>query len=170
MIAMTAELRDRLAERRPDRLVGEVVADAEALVERRCASDLGDLVGLERLGRDLEDVLAELAVVDALDLRVGEARRREHTRGPFSLAGRSRPVLMRVPDSKSMPKFRPLPPIASAPTSRIIPDIEKNHFEAPMKSKVIGGASAHRRPARSGARAGASGPSCRGSPASPARP
>ena len=42
---------------------------------------------------------------------------------------------MRVPDSKSMPKFRPLPPIASAPISRITPDIEKNHFDAPMKSK-----------------------------------
>ena len=44
---------------------------------------------------------------------------------------------MRVPDSKSMPKFRPLPPIASAPISRITPDIEKNHFDAPMKSKRL---------------------------------
>ncbi len=35
-----------------------------------------------------------------------------------------------------MPRFRPLPPIASAPISRIVPDIEKNHFEAPMKSNV----------------------------------
>ena len=43
---------------------------------------------------------------------------------------------MRVPDVKSMPKFRPLPPIASAPISRIVPDSEKNHFEAPMKSNV----------------------------------
>ena len=42
---------------------------------------------------------------------------------------------MRVPDLKSMPKLRPLPPIASAPISRITPDIEKNHFDAPMKSK-----------------------------------
>ena len=30
--------------------------------------------------------------------------------------------MIRVPDSKSMPKFRPLPPIASAPMSRITPD------------------------------------------------
>ena len=37
-----------------------------------------------------------------------------------------------------MPKFRPLEPIASAQTSRITPDIEKNHFEFPMKSNVIG--------------------------------
>ena len=44
-------------------------------------------------------------------------------------------VWMRVPDLKSMPRFRPLPPIASAPTSRIVPDSEKNHFDAPMKSK-----------------------------------
>ena len=43
---------------------------------------------------------------------------------------------MRVPDLKSMPKFSPLPPIASAPISRIVPDSEKNHFEAPMKSNV----------------------------------
>ena len=43
---------------------------------------------------------------------------------------------MRVPDLKSIPKFSPLPPIASAPTSRIVPDSEKNHFEAPMKSNV----------------------------------
>ncbi len=45
-------------------------------------------------------------------------------------------TLARVPDSKSMPKFRPLPPMASAPMSRITPDTEKNHFDAPMKSWV----------------------------------
>ena len=45
---------------------------------------------------------------------------------------------MRVPDSKSIPKFRPLEAIASAQMSRITPDMEKNHFEAPMKSNVIG--------------------------------
>ncbi len=39
---------------------------------------------------------------------------------------------MRVPPSKSMPKFTPLPAIASAPMSRIMPDIEKNQREAPM--------------------------------------
>ena len=31
----------------------------------------------------------------------------------------------------------PLPAIASAPISRITPETEKNHFDAPMKSKVI---------------------------------
>ena len=41
-----------------------------------------------------------------------------------------------MPDLKSMPKFIPLPPIASAPIKRIVPDSEKNHFEAPMKSNV----------------------------------
>ena len=45
-------------------------------------------------------------------------------------------VWMRVPALKSMPKFSPLPPIARAPISRIVPDSEKNHFEAPMKSNV----------------------------------
>ena len=44
-------------------------------------------------------------------------------------------VVIRVPDVKSMPRLRPLPPIASAPISRITPDIEKNHFDLPMKSK-----------------------------------
>ena len=41
---------------------------------------------------------------------------------------------MREPDLKSIPKFRPLPPMASAPISRIVPDSEKNHRDAPMKS------------------------------------
>ena len=43
---------------------------------------------------------------------------------------------MRVPQVKSMPRLMPLPPIARAPISRIVPDSEKNHFEAPMKSNV----------------------------------
>ena len=54
-----------------------------------------------------------------------------------TLAARVRGAVIRVPDSKSMPKLMPLPAIASAPTSRITPDIEKNHFDAPMKSNVI---------------------------------
>jgi hypothetical protein len=53
-------------------------------------------------------------------------------RTAFSFVDRLSSVFTRVPDSKSMPKFRPLPPMASAPMSRITPDIEKNHFEAPM--------------------------------------
>ena len=59
-------------------------------------------------------------------------------RTPSSLVGLTSSVLMRVPDSKSMPNSRPLPPMASAPMSRIRPDAEKNHFDAPMKSKRIG--------------------------------
>ena len=59
------------------------------------------------------------------------------SRTSSSLAERSSGAVIRVPDSKSMPKLRPLPPIASAPISRITPDIEKNHFDAPMKSNVI---------------------------------
>ena len=34
-----------------------------------------------------------------------------------------------------MPRFSPRPPIASAPISRITPDIEKKYSLAPMKSK-----------------------------------
>src|SRR5436305_2169781 len=52
-----------------------------------------------------------------------------------SLAGWTRLVVILVPDVKSMPRLRPLPPIARAPISRITPDSEKNHLEAPMKSK-----------------------------------
>ena len=38
-------------------------------------------------------------------------------------------TLIRVPDSKSMPKLMPFEPSASAQTSRITPDALKNHFE-----------------------------------------
>src|SRR5438309_6600352 len=55
-----------------------------------------------------------------------------------SVAARVSAVVIRVPDLKSIPKFSPLAPIASAPTSRITPDIEKNQRDAPMKSKRIG--------------------------------
>ena len=41
-------------------------------------------------------------------------------------------AVIRVPPSKSMPNVTPLPAIASAPISRMMPDIEKNHLEAPM--------------------------------------
>ena len=49
-----------------------------------------------------------------------------------TLTGRSSGAVIRVPPSKSMPKFRPLPAIAKAPISMIRPEAEKNHFEAPM--------------------------------------
>ena len=41
------------------------------------------------------------------------------------LAGRCRCAVIRVPEVKSIPRFSPRPPIASAPISRITPDIEK---------------------------------------------
>src|SRR5262249_9783299 len=53
-----------------------------------------------------------------------------------SLAGWVRLAVIRVPEVKSIPRFSPRPPIASAPISRITPDSEKNHFDAPMKSNV----------------------------------
>ena len=48
---------------------------------------------------------------------------------------RSSGVVIRVPDSKSMPKLIPRPAIAIAPAARITPDIEKNQCDLPMKSK-----------------------------------
>src|SRR5918911_3150652 len=51
------------------------------------------------------------------------------------LAGRWRLVVIRVPEVKSMPRLRPLPPTARAPTNRITPDSVKKYREAPMKSK-----------------------------------
>ena len=41
---------------------------------------------------------------------------------------------MLVPDSKSMPKLMPIAAIAIAPAARIVPDIEKNQRESPVKS------------------------------------
>src|SRR5437868_5056202 len=52
-----------------------------------------------------------------------------------TVAGRWRLAVMRVPDVKSIPKLRPLPPTARAPTSRITPDSVKKYREAPIKSK-----------------------------------
>ncbi len=49
--------------------------------------------------------------------------------------GSASAALIRVPDSKSMPKLRPRVENAIAPTSRIAPDIEKNQRLAPAKSK-----------------------------------
>ena len=68
-------LGDLLAERRPDRLAGEVV-DAELRVER--ALDPGDLGRLELVDPDLDDVLSKVRLLDALDLRVAVPERREH--------------------------------------------------------------------------------------------
>ena len=42
--------------------------------------------------------------------------------------------MIRVPDSKSMPKLIPSPAMARAPTTRITPENEKNQRELPMKS------------------------------------
>src|SRR5262249_1147024 len=51
-----------------------------------------------------------------------------------SLVALLRPTLTRVPEVKSIPRCRPRPPIASAPISRITPDMEKKYLDAPMKS------------------------------------
>ena len=51
-----------------------------------------------------------------------------------TLAARSSGVVIRVPDSKSMPKLTPSAAIAIAPISRITPEKEKNQRELPMKS------------------------------------
>src|SRR5205823_6568188 len=87
--------RDLLPERRADRARREVGAvHAEPVVER--ALHLVDPVGLELARRDLEDVLAEIRVVDALDLRVAVAERAErvahllHARRPLHGRGDSR--------------------------------------------------------------------------------
>ena len=153
---------DRLAERRADRLDVRVVGSA-----RTCRSSAlltaPTSFGAERVGRDLDDVLAELGVVDAS----GSSRRRgpatpSASRTSSTVAVRSSGAVIRVPDSKSMPKLRPLPAIASAPISRITPDIEKNHFDAPMKSKrdlVLG---VRRRRARDLAAAGSASRAARG--------
>ena len=110
-------------------------AVAELRVERRL--DRLDLVRLQRLRRDLVARAADALVVELLDLRVAVACASSSPPAIWlSLTGLTNAVWIRVPDLKSMPKFRPLPPIASAPTSRIVPDSEKNHFEAPMKSNV----------------------------------
>ena len=99
---------------------------AEVLVERRstwltCAGSAGP-------GLDLEDVLAEPRVVDLLDLGVAEADRVERVRTSSTLAGCSSGVLIRVPDSKSMPKLMPERRRSrSRRSARITPDIEKNH-------------------------------------------
>ena len=57
------------------------------------------------------------------------------SRTPSSSVGLTSATLIRVPDSKSMPKLSCLVASASAPTSRITPEIEKNQRLAPMKSK-----------------------------------
>ena len=54
------------------------------------------------------------------------------------LAGSDSAAVIRVPPSKSMPKFRPLMAMARAQTSRITPDIEKNQRDLPMKSNRTG--------------------------------
>ena len=83
---------DLLPEGRPDGGGREVVAlDAEVRVERLL--DLVHLGGLELRNRDLDHVVAELRVVDLLDLRVGVAQRIERVpdvldaRGPLERRG-----------------------------------------------------------------------------------
>ena len=46
-----------------------------------------------------------------------------------TVAARSSGAVIRVPHSKSIPKFSPWIAIAKAQINRIRPDIEKNHFD-----------------------------------------
>ena len=82
MIAMIALLRDRLAERRADRLVRERLADAEALVERR-ARPVATSAGSQRRRRDLERRCApsSLSVTRWIFASL-EAGRAQHRRAP----------------------------------------------------------------------------------------
>jgi hypothetical protein len=57
------------------------------------------------------------------------------SRTPSSSVGFSSATVIRVPDSKSIPKLSCWVASARAPTRRITPDIEKNQRLAPMKSK-----------------------------------
>ena len=103
-------------------------------LERRCG--VADLARLELVRLDLEDVVAEVRVARP----AGSPRRSipassSESRTPSSSVGLASATLIRVPDSKSMPKLSCLVASASAPTSRITPEIEKNQRLAPMKSK-----------------------------------
>ena len=51
-----------------------------------------------------------------------------------AVAGWFKATSMRAPEVKSMPRFSPRPPIASAPISRMTPNNQKKYLEAPMKS------------------------------------
>ena len=109
---------------------------AELLVER--GAHARDLVRLERLGRDLEDVLAEVRLLDLLDLGVLEVARQR-----VAHVLRARRLLDRRLDPRARLEVdaevdAPCRRSRSAPISRITPDIEKNHFDLPMKSNVHG--------------------------------
>ena len=51
------------------------------------------------------------------------------------MAACSSGVLIRVPDSKSMPKLMPSTAIARAPAAMITPEAEKKYRDMPVKSK-----------------------------------
>ena len=150
MIAITALFSTVLPEARPDRRGGEVLRpdDAEALVEP-CSTVLErgrpvDLFGAaaswsgsgSRSCRR-RSVLLIFWTSAAADRRACvEVQRLRRLRPRVTSPGaRARPGSA-CPDLKSMPKFRPRAPIASAPISRIVPDSVKNQREWPMKSNV----------------------------------
>ena len=54
------------------------------------------------------------------------------SRTSSSLADCCSSATTREPDVKSMPRLSPLPPIDSAPISRITPDSAKKYFDFPM--------------------------------------
>ena len=110
--------------------------DAELLVER--GPDARDLLRLERLGRDLEDVLAELGLLDLLDLGVLEVARQRvaHVVGARRLLDRR--LDPRAGLEVDAEVDAPCPRSRARRSTRITPDIEKNHFDLPMKSNVHG--------------------------------
>ena len=79
-------------------------------------------------------------------------------------------AVIRVPEVKSIPRFSPRPPIASAPISRITPDSEKKYLRGAHEVEASSAALARRRRAPTGARSSASCPSSSGSPGSPSPP
>ena len=130
MIAIERGVRHGLAERRPDlgrprarRATPNSSSSACVDLRRSCRdSSVGDL----------DDVRAELLVVDRLDLRVAEARPARSRRGPARRSPAcSSAAVIRVPDSKSMPKFSPL----RADRQRADQQDHARHREEPLRRR-----------------------------------
>ena len=127
MIAITAAVGDLSAERRRRSTSRRSLWSPKRLCS--VGFDFDELFGAQLRGRDLVAVAADARVRDLLDLDAGDPQRRElFVDLRSSSTGARTPVWIRVPPVKSKLKFRPLPPIASAPISRIVPESEKNHL------------------------------------------
>ncbi len=130
---------DLLAEGGPDR--GRVEAVVALLEPERVLEQRADLRGLLR--RDLAPGSGRRSrrsrgsrSPGSWPRRRHRCRRRRAPRGsPRPIAGSASAAWIRVPDSKSMPRLSRLVAKAIAPIARITPETEKNHFEAPVKSK-----------------------------------